>query len=190
MFSTGLPSRSSPRLHPRAPGFASAKASARQSSLSSATRAKTGGKEITLPLVQPKCAYRADFYLHACGFGGKGIRTPGLLIANETLYQLSYTPGRRSENITTSRFVSNRNHNRARHFASCPSTVASYATGYGEPKGKGLLLLRLWPQTTAKSGLAFMRANRKRLNRIAFGLVELTRSISDLNSTNHKPKEI
>ena len=26
-------------------------------------------------------------------FGGKGIRTPGLLIANETLYQLSYTPG-------------------------------------------------------------------------------------------------
>jgi hypothetical protein len=120
MFSTGLPSRSSPRLHPRAPGFASAKASARQSSLSSATRAKTGGKEITLPLVQPKCAYRADFYLHACGFGGKGIRTPGLLIANETLYQLSYTPGRRSENITTSRFVSNRNHNRARHFASCP----------------------------------------------------------------------
>ena len=25
--------------------------------------------------------------------GGKGIRTPGLLIANETLYQLSYTPG-------------------------------------------------------------------------------------------------
>src|SRR4029077_7844233 len=32
------------------------------------------------------------FYLHAFGFGGKGIRTPGLLIANETLYQLSYTP--------------------------------------------------------------------------------------------------
>jgi len=26
------------------------------------------------------------------GLGGKGIRTPGLLIANETLYQLSYTP--------------------------------------------------------------------------------------------------
>ena len=26
------------------------------------------------------------------GCGGKGIRTPGLLIANETLYQLSYTP--------------------------------------------------------------------------------------------------
>jgi hypothetical protein len=24
--------------------------------------------------------------------GGKGIRTPDLLIANETLYQLSYTP--------------------------------------------------------------------------------------------------
>ena len=28
----------------------------------------------------------------AFGTGGKGIRTPGLLIANETLYQLSYTP--------------------------------------------------------------------------------------------------
>ncbi len=27
--------------------------------------------------------------------GGKGIRTPGLFIANEALYQLSYTPGRR-----------------------------------------------------------------------------------------------
>ena len=26
--------------------------------------------------------------------GGKGIRTPDLLIANETLYQLSYTPER------------------------------------------------------------------------------------------------
>ena len=33
-----------------------------------------------------------NFCLHAGGFGGKGIRTPGLLIANETLYQLSYTP--------------------------------------------------------------------------------------------------
>ena len=33
----------------------------------------------------------------ACGgFGGKGIRTPGLLIANETLYQLSYTPEKES----------------------------------------------------------------------------------------------
>ena len=41
--------------------------------------------------------------------GGKGIRTPGLLIANETLYQLSYTPGQRSENITRWSFVSNRN---------------------------------------------------------------------------------
>src|SRR5438270_314247 len=44
-----------------------AKASARQSPLSAILRAKTGGK---------------------------GIRTPGLLIANETLYQLSYTPAR------------------------------------------------------------------------------------------------
>ena len=29
--------------------------------------------------------------------GGKGIRTPGLLIANETLYQLSYTPAMESK---------------------------------------------------------------------------------------------
>jgi hypothetical protein len=42
-----------------------AKATARQSTLPLSTRAQTGGK---------------------------GIRTPGLLIANETLYQLSYTP--------------------------------------------------------------------------------------------------
>ena len=41
------------------------KATARQSPLSATLRAKTGGK---------------------------GIRTPDLLIANETLYQLSYTP--------------------------------------------------------------------------------------------------
>ena len=40
-----------------------------------------------------------DFYLYACGFGGKGIRTPGLLIANETLYQLSYTPAKRNPNV-------------------------------------------------------------------------------------------
>ena len=39
-----------------------------------------------------KGALSFGFYLHALGFGGKGIRTPDLLIANETLYQLSYTP--------------------------------------------------------------------------------------------------
>jgi hypothetical protein len=46
------------------------------------------------------CASRSNFVLIPCeastppsaGHGGKGIRTPGLLIANETLYQLSYTP--------------------------------------------------------------------------------------------------
>src|SRR5437868_11046958 len=32
-----------------------------------------------------------EFCSHKIG-GGKGIRTPDLLIANETLYQLSYTP--------------------------------------------------------------------------------------------------
>ena len=38
------------------------------------------------------------------GFGGKGIRTPDLLIANETLYQLSYTPELRAETITMPEF--------------------------------------------------------------------------------------
>jgi hypothetical protein len=51
---------------------------ARQSSLPSATRAKSGGK---------------------------GIRTPGLLIANETLYQLSYTPVIGLQASTTEKFV-------------------------------------------------------------------------------------
>jgi hypothetical protein len=44
-------------------------------------------------LVHPKVVpFGVGLYLHAFGYGGKGIRTPGLLIANETLYQLSYTP--------------------------------------------------------------------------------------------------
>ena len=33
-----------------------------------------------------------EFRRREIGGGGKGIRTPDLLIANETLYQLSYTP--------------------------------------------------------------------------------------------------
>src|SRR3954470_726716 len=33
------------------------------------------------------------------GSGGKGIRTPDLLIANETLYQLSYTPRKRGRHV-------------------------------------------------------------------------------------------
>jgi hypothetical protein len=36
--------------------------------------------------------------------GGKGIRTPGLLIANETLYQLSYTPRDGLQASTTKKF--------------------------------------------------------------------------------------
>jgi hypothetical protein len=38
-------------------------------------------------------------YRHAWRLGGKGIRTPDLLIANETLYQLSYTPDLPMKNI-------------------------------------------------------------------------------------------
>src|SRR5712691_302758 len=55
---------------------------------------RSGGKGITLPLGHPIMRPAYGFYLLAFGFGGKGIRTPGLLIANETLYQLSYTPAR------------------------------------------------------------------------------------------------
>ena len=59
----GTPSRSSRRDSGERSAFADA--AARQSSLRTTLRAKTGGK---------------------------GIRTPGLFIANEALYQLSYTP--------------------------------------------------------------------------------------------------
>src|SRR5436853_7574059 len=38
--------------------------------------------------------------------GGKGIRTPDLLIANETLYQLSYTPEDEDKLLRRSRFSS------------------------------------------------------------------------------------
>ena len=51
-----------------------------------------GGKGITLPLEHPIVIPIYEYYLHTRSFGGKGIRTPDLLIANETLYQLSYTP--------------------------------------------------------------------------------------------------
>ncbi len=45
----------------------------------------------------------------AFGAGGKGIRTPDLLIANETLYQLSYTPGsKRLNGSTYTQFFINR----------------------------------------------------------------------------------
>ena len=37
-------------------------------------------------------ARQSSISLGSAKTGGKGIRTPDLLIANETLYQLSYTP--------------------------------------------------------------------------------------------------
>ena len=70
-----------------------AKAMAQQSSRSSPTRAKTGGKRITLPLVHPKYVLILEFCLYALGFGGKGIRTPDFQLAKLALYQLSYAPG-------------------------------------------------------------------------------------------------
>jgi hypothetical protein len=45
--------------------------------------AKTEGLERFLKRFSPRESYDG---------GGKGIRTPGLFIANEALYQLSYTP--------------------------------------------------------------------------------------------------
>ena len=41
-------------------------------------------------------ARQSSISLGSAKAGGKGIRTPDLLIANETLYQLSYTPQRRA----------------------------------------------------------------------------------------------
>jgi hypothetical protein len=61
-----LPGRGSGQIAEYTSKPACAAASARQSSLSTAFRAKTGGAE--------------------------GIRTPDLLIANQPLYQLSYDP--------------------------------------------------------------------------------------------------
>ena len=49
----------------------------------------TGGKGIDLAALDP--CFALELRSHPLT-GGKGIRTPGLLIANETLYQLSYTP--------------------------------------------------------------------------------------------------
>ena len=69
-----------------------AKATARQSSLFPTTRAKTGGKGITLPLVHPIMCPECRFCLHAFSFGGKGIRTPDFQLAKLALYQLSYAP--------------------------------------------------------------------------------------------------
>lgn len=37
-------------------------------------------------------AYRRDGLPSLKAYGGEGIRTPGLLIANQPLSQLSYTP--------------------------------------------------------------------------------------------------
>src|SRR5437588_12015509 len=47
-----------------------------------------------------------EFCLREIG-GGKGIRTPDLLIANETLYQLSYTPREAEHDITPRQNFSN-----------------------------------------------------------------------------------
>src|SRR6266480_88884 len=44
-------------------------------------------------------ARQSSISLGSAKTGGKGIRTPDLLIANETLYQLSYTP--KALNIST-----------------------------------------------------------------------------------------
>jgi hypothetical protein len=49
--------------------------------------------------------YGAAVFLRA-KTGGKGIRTPDLLIANETLYQLSYTPLRQRRLSRSKKFSS------------------------------------------------------------------------------------
>ena len=88
-----------------------AKAPARQSTLVVTLRAKTGGKGFPKlrfgsssraslltdmlrapPVEQDSHPLIGSGILLAQICGGKGIRTPDLLIANETLYQLSYTP--------------------------------------------------------------------------------------------------
>ena len=52
----------------------------------------------------PNYASGRIIYTSTLCFGGMGIRTPDLLIANETLYQLSYTPNEKTLILTTSHF--------------------------------------------------------------------------------------
>ena len=54
------------------------------------------------PSLAPACSPHLDNE-DDWGGGGKGIRTPDLLIANETLYQLSYTPHDQGPIISTGR---------------------------------------------------------------------------------------
>src|SRR6516225_3092004 len=56
--------------------------------------------------------------------GGKGIRTPGLLIANETLYQLSYTPVISKPEISMFGGIFHQAKNRFCNFPLKPSTLA------------------------------------------------------------------
>lgn len=44
--------------------------------------------------------------------GGMGIRTPGLVIANDALYQLSYTPESASENYHDEKICHSRSQQR------------------------------------------------------------------------------
>ena len=52
----------------------------------------------------PNYASGRIIYTSTLCFGGMGIRTPDLLIANETLYQLSYTPNEKTLILTTPHF--------------------------------------------------------------------------------------
>ena len=52
----------------------------------------------------PNYASGRIIYTSTLCFGGMGIRTPDLLIANETLYQLSYTPNEKTLMLTTPHF--------------------------------------------------------------------------------------
>jgi hypothetical protein len=73
--------------------------------------------------------------LKAFGLGGKGIRTPGLLIANETLYQLSYTP---DEGAKISRDGDLSATERTPHAQKKPAKRAQIAPG-GQRCGKSVL---------------------------------------------------
>src|SRR6266566_2770833 len=95
----------------------------------------------------------------------KGERICPGIIANETLYQLSYTPRPEGAKISRDGDLS-----ATEEYHTRPSPKSS---------GSGLETASPCPPSASQtiSRLAFMRSNRRRLKRIASDLVELPRSI-------------
>jgi hypothetical protein len=68
-----------------------------------------------------------------------GIRTPGLVIANDALYQLSYTPAEGAKIIMLAEFFIKHSWHlipgsaQAAYARPCKPALAAFAQGYGAP---------------------------------------------------------